>query len=94
MNSPDLIKQFENFKERRKYMEQDVKSLILKHLLNPSEPEPHTEPASSEPEPPQPEIPKRPTAQEVHDAMMKFIDSSEFKNELKAAALANQRMLG
>ncbi|WP_262287664.1 hypothetical protein [Pantoea sp. Marseille-Q5743] len=74
----------ERVRSRRKYMEQNVQSLILKHLLNPSEPEPHTKSAP----------PKRPTAQEVQDAMMKFINSSEFKNELRAAALANQRMLG
>lgn len=84
----------ERVRSRRKYMEQNVQSLILKHLLNPSEPEPHTKSAPSEPESPQTEIPKRPTAQEVQDAMMKFINSSEFKNELKAAALANQWMLG
>jgi len=94
MNNQQKDVDGDRVRARRKYMKQTLQPLILKHLLNPSEPEPLTESAPSETESPQPETPKRPTAQEVQDAMMKFINSSEFKNELKAAALANHRRLG
>lgn len=90
MNNQEKDVDGDRVRERRKYMEQTLQPLILQELLNPSEPES----APSETESPQTEIPKRPTAQEVQDAMLDFIASDEFKNELKAAALANHRRLG